>query len=71
MTPKKPPQQVLQIRCLRRAHILLCCPSAASIECNEDEVDLSNWNSSEDAYTFLYNPDLWQQRGNTFSAPST
>ena len=36
---------------------------AASIKCSEDEVDLSNWNSSPDAYTFLYNPDLWQQGG--------
>ena len=36
---------------------------AASINCSEDEVDLSNWNSSTDAYTFLYNPDLWQQGG--------
>lgn len=41
----------------------MSCRSAASIECNEDEVDLSNWNSSEDVYTFLYNPDLWQQGG--------
>ena len=36
---------------------------AASIKCSEDAVDLSHWNSSTDAYTFLYNPDLWQQGG--------
>lgn len=35
--------------------------SADSIQCNEDEVDISKWNSSTDAYTFLYNPNLWQQ----------
>lgn len=57
-------------RCLRyRAHMLMSCRSAAPLECNEDEVDLSNWNSSEDAYTFLYNPDLWQQGGKLFVLP--
>lgn len=35
--------------------------SADSIQCNTDGVDISNWNSSTDAYTFLYNPNLWQE----------
>ena len=46
--------------------LLTNCQSAASIESSQDEVDLSNWNASTDAYTFLYNPDLWQQGGEDF-----
>ena len=39
----------------------------ASISCSEDAVDLSNWNLSTDTYTFLYNPNLWQQGGKAYS----
>ena len=51
-------------------HRLTCCQFAESIQCSEDAVDVSNWNSSTDAYTFLYNPNLWQEGGNVPCATS-
>lgn len=67
MMLKKPRQQVLQITSALHPHVLPLVVDtlmyAASIKCSEDEVELSKWNLSTDAYSFLYNPDLWQQGG--------
>ncbi|DBB02949.1 TPA: hypothetical protein ACH3X1_013545 [Trebouxia sp. C0004] len=43
----------------------LCCLSqvddAESIRSSERVAEFDTWNASADAYTFLYNPDPWQQ----------
>jgi len=36
---------------------------ADSIRSSERVADFDTWNASADAYTFLYNPDPWQQGG--------
>ena len=47
----------------------LCCltrvDDADSIRSSERVAELDTWNASADAYTFLYNPDPWQQGGAT------
>lgn len=39
--------------------------NAESVQTSEQVVEFDSWNASADAYTFLYNPDLWQQGGAT------
>ncbi len=45
----------------------LCCltrvDDAESIRSSERVAEFDTWNASADAYTFLYNPDPWQQGG--------
>jgi len=45
----------------------LCCLTQiddAESTCSSERVaEFDTWNASADAYTFLYNPDPWQQGG--------